>query len=596
METTCPRFLKNKKETLKKSNFCFLDMALRSIVCTIIGHVDHGKSQIVETITGLNIVEREAGRITQCINAINVPFSLIEEIIGSYKHKINVPGLLIIDTPGHASFTNLRKRGGSLADIAVLVIDANEGIKPQTIECIEILKHNKTPFVIAANKIDLIHGFQNKGKKLLETINSQSENVKNEIDKKIYSIVGKLAAYNFDSERFDRIDDYTKKIAIIPTSAKLKIGIPELLLILTGLVQKFMESRLIIDVNRPAKGVILEIKEEKGFGKAIDVIIYDGKIKRDDVIIIAGIEKPVVTRVRNLLEQSIKNKKLTQVDEVVAACTVKLILKETEEIFAGMPFEVADKSTEERIKKEIQREVDEVLIETDHEGVIIKADSLGSLEALTSLLKENKIQIKKASLGSINKSDIAEASAEEDPLYKIILAFNVKSIESNSVKIINHDVIYKIIDDYKIWKENETRKTEQEKLKNVVKPGKIRVLPGTVFRQSNPAIVGIEVLAGTISTDSPLMDETGRPLTRIKSMQVEGENVQKVEHGKQAAISLPGITIGRQVFENSILFADIPEDDFRKIKEMKNYLNPPEINLLKEISIIKRRKNPLWGI
>ena len=494
-------------------------MTLRSIVCAIIGHVDHGKSQIVETITGLNIVEREAGRITQCINAINVPFSLIEEIIGSYKHKIKIPGLLIIDTPGHASFTNLRKRGGSLADIAILVIDVNEGIKPQTIECIGILKHNKTPFIIAANKIDLVHGFNAKNKPLLETINTQSENVRNEIDKKIYSIVGKLTEYGFDSERFDRIEDYTKKIAIIPTSAKLKLGIPELLLVLTGLAQKFMENKLNIDISKPAKGVILEIKEEKGFGKTMDVIIYDGKIKRDDEIIIAGIDKPIITRVRNLLEQSIKNRKLVQVDEVTAACTVKIIPKDTEEIFAGMPFEVADKNNEEKIKKEIQREVEDVLIETDHEGVIIKADSLGSLEALTSLLKENKIPIKKASLGSINKSDIAEASAEENPLYKTILAFNVKALETNSVKIINHDVIYKIIDDYRIWKENETRKTEQEKLKNVVRPGKIMILPGTVFRQSNPAIVGVEVLAGSITADCPIMDENGRPLTKIKSIQ-----------------------------------------------------------------------------
>ncbi|MBI2507734.1 translation initiation factor IF-2 [Candidatus Woesearchaeota archaeon] len=569
---------------------------LRSIVCSIIGHVDHGKSQIVETITGLSIVEREAGRITQCINAINVPFSLIEEIIGNYKHKIKIPGLLIIDTPGHASFTNLRKRGGSLADIAVLVIDVNEGVKPQTVECIEILKHNKTPFVIAANKIDLIHGFNYKNKSLLETINSQPENIRNEIDKKIYSVVGKLAGYGFDSERFDRVDDYTKKIAIIPTSAKLKLGIPELLLVLTGLAQRFMEIKLIIDVNKPAKGVVLEIKEEKGFGKTIDAIIYDGKIRINDEIIIAGLEKPITTRVRNLLEQSIKNKKLVVVDEVEAACTVKIIPKDAEEIFAGMPFEVADKNSEERIKKEIQKEVEEVLIGTDDEGVIIKADSLGSLEALTSLLRENKIPIKKASLGNINKSDIAEASAEEDPLYKTILAFNVKSVESNSVKIINHDVIYKIIEDYKQWKDNEVKKAEQEKLKNIIRPGKILVLPGTVFRQSNPAIAGIEVLAGSITADCPLMDENGRALTRIKSIQVEGKNVQKVEQGKQAAVSLPGITIGRQVFENSALLTDIPEEDFRKIKEMKNYLNPSEIQLLKEISIIKRRKDPLWGV
>lgn len=263
-----------------------------------------------------------------------------------------------------------------------------------------------------------------------------------------------------------------------------------------------------------------------------------------------------------------------------------------------MPFEVINQDEDlEKIKMEMQKEVKEVLIETDKKGVIVKADSLGSLEALISLLKDNKIPIKKASLGNINKSDISDASAEENSLYKIILAFNVGiNEESDKIKIINHDVIYKIIEDYNLWKEQETKKQEQEKLKNIARPGKIMILPGTIFRQNNPAIVGIEVLSGSLSADCNLMNDLGKQLSKVKSMQVEGENVQKVEQGKQAAISLPGVTVGRQIFENSILFTDIPEDDFRRLKEMKNYLNPSEANILKEISIIKRRINPLWGV
>jgi len=568
----------------------------------MVGHVDHGKSQIVETITGLDIVSREAGRITQCINAVNVPFSLIQDVIGNYSQKIKIPGLLIIDTPGHASFTNLRKRGGSLADIAVLVVDMNEGVMPQTIESIEILKLNKTPFIIAANKIDLVPGFQDKKKPLLEGINSQSDRVKLEIEKRIYTIVGKLTEFNLDSDRFDRIDDYTKKVAIIPLSAKFKIGIPELLLVLAGLAQKFMEKKLNINTEIPAKGVILEIKEEKGLGKTLDVIIYDGKLKKNDEIVIAGLEKPITTKVRNLLERTIKSNKLVSVDEVVAACTVKLITRDTENIFAGMPFEVIDQEIEkdediERVKTEMQKEVEKVLIETDKKGVIVKADSLGSLEALISLLRENNIPIKRASLGNISKSDLAEASAEENSLYKIILAFNVGVNEkSDKIKIINHEIIYKIIDDYNLWKDQEIRKQGQEKLKNITRPGKIIILRGTVFRQNNPAIVGIEVLAGSIASDYALMNDAGKFLTKIKAIQVEGENVSKIEQGKQAAISLPGVTVGRQIFENSILFTDIPEEDFRRLKEMKSYLNPTEANILKEISIIKRRTNPLWGV
>jgi translation initiation factor 5B len=571
-------------------------MTLRSIVCSMVGHVDHGKSQIVEAITGLNIVEKEAGRITQCINAVNVPFKFIEKTIGKLNQKIKIPGLLLIDTPGHASFTNLRKRGGSLADIAVLVIDINEGIMPQTQESIEILKHNKTPFIIAANKVDLLPSFQTSKKPLLETLNSQSEKTKQELDKKLYEIVGKLTDFQIDSDRFDRIDDYAKKVAVIPLSAKEKLGIPELLLVLTGLAQKFLEKQLHIDVNKPAKGVVLEIKEEKGLGKTLDVIIYDGKIKKNDEIVIASINEPITTKVRNLLEQSIRNKKLIPVENVEAACTVKIVPRDSEDIYAGMPFEVSNKN-QEKLKKRMQKEVDEILIETDTTGVIVKADSLGSLEALTSLLKDHNIPIKKASLGHVSKSDIGEASAEENPVYKSVLAFNVNSTENNTkVNVINHDVIYKIIEDYEAWKNQETKKLEQKKLKGIIRPGKIMLLPGTVFRQNNPAIVGVEVLAGTICTDCPLMNESGKPLTKIKAIQVEGESATKVEQGKQSAISLPGVTVGRQIFENTTLYTDVPEEDFRKLKEMKNLLNPPEVQLLKEIAIIKRRKNPLWGV
>lgn len=577
---------------------------LRSIVCSMIGHVDHGKTSILDQIRGSSVAASEAGLITQSISCTQISSNLIKEICKNFPQikNLKIPGLLLIDTPGHASFTNLRKRGGSLADIAVLVIDINEGLKPQTLECLEILKHNKTPFVIAANKIDLIPGFQNRNLPLLQNLNAQPDSVKQILETRLYALVGKLTEYKLDAERFDRIEDYTQKIAIIPLSAKVNAGIPELLLVLTGLAQKFLEKQLNIDTEKPAKGVILEIKEAKGLGKTLDVIIYDGKITKKDTLIVAGLEKPLTLKVRNLCQES-KTKKLVSINEVKAASTLKIVPTSSEDIFAGMPFEVitetaTDKNLEQ-IKKNIQKEVKEVLIKTDKEGLIVKADSLGSLEALLSLLKENKIPIKRASLGNINKSDIAEASAEDNPIYKTVLAFNVKSEltpKNKTIKIISHEVIYKIIDDYQDWKEKEIKKAEQEKLKDIIRPGKILILPGTVFRQNNPAIVGIEVLQGSITTNCPLMRDDGLFLTHIKSIQVEGENVDKIEKGKQAAISLPKITVGRQIFENFTLYTDIPEADFRKLKEMKNYLNPDEVSLLREIAIIKRKTNPLWGV
>ena len=572
---------------------------LRCIVCSMVGHVDHGKTSILDRIRDTNVVAGEAGLITQCISCTNIPFEVIKKLCKDFPqiNNLKIPGLLMIDTPGHASFTNLRKRGGSLADIAVLVIDLNEGIKPQTLESIEILRHNKTPFVIAANKLDLIPGFRKTSDSLLNNLNSQPENTSRKVDEKLYDIVGRLVEYKINADRFDRVEDYSKKIAIIPLSAKLGLGIPELLLLLTGLAQKFMEKQLNVDVTIPAKGVVLEVKEEKGLGKALEVIIYDGKIEKGDELVIAGLEFPTEVKVRNLFETSFKTKKLVLVDKVEAAATLKIVTTESDEIFAGMPFEVVTQKTIAKIKSQIQEEVEEVLMETDGKGVIIKADSLGSLEALISLLKENNIEIKKASLGNINKSDISEASAEENPIFKTILAFNVKSnLTSQDVKIISHEVIYKIIDDYKEWKEKETKKSELEKLKGLFRPGKFIVLPGTIFRQNNPAIFGVDILQGSISTDCPIMRDDGFHLGVVKAIQVEGENMGKVERGKQAAISVPGITIGRHLFENSIVYTDINEDNFRRLKEMKTFLNQDEVKLLKDIAVIKRRNNPLWGV
>ena len=263
---------------------------IRSPICTVAGHVDHGKTSVLVKIRGTAIVETEAGRITQAIGASIVPLTTIRKICGPLLERLNIkftiPGLLFIDTPGHAAFTNLRKRGGNLADIAIVVIDINEGIKPQTTEVIDILKQYKTPFVVALNKIDLISGWQSNKTLLLENVSKQSATIQQLLDKKLYELVGRLSTFGLNSERFDRVDDYTKQIAIIPLSAKTGEGMPELLMVITGLAQKYLEKKLDIDIKRFAKGTILEVKETKGLGITLDVIVYDGTLKRNDLIVI----------------------------------------------------------------------------------------------------------------------------------------------------------------------------------------------------------------------------------------------------------------------------------------------------------------------
>ncbi|MDD5331944.1 MAG: translation initiation factor IF-2 [Candidatus Nanoarchaeia archaeon] len=572
-------------------------MKTRSPIIAFVGHVDHGKSSILDKIRGTAIVKCEAGGITQCISCSKIDMDLIKKITGKLLDKlgfkITIPGLLFLDTPGHAAFTNLRKRGGNLADLAVLVIDINEGIKPQTKEAIEILKEYKTPFVIALNKIDLYQGWvSNPNKSLIESINSQNEKTKAKVDQRLYEILGQLYELNVKTERFDRITDYTKQMALIPCSAKTGEGIPEILMILTGLAQRYLEEQLRIEVTGPGHGTIMEVTEEKGVGTTLDVILYDGTIKINDQIVIGGLEKPIATKIKGLFQK--EKSKLIPVKEAHAAIGIKINATDLEGALSGMPIKVVEKDLE-KAKEEIQKEVEEVILDIDNKGIIVKADSLGSLEALIRLLREKGFKIKHASIGNISKKDSSEALAEEDPLSIVVLGFNVKDESDKKVKTITNNVIYRLIEEFEKWREEELKKTESRVLEKLVRPAKLLFLPHCVFRQSHPAVFGVEILVGKIKVGTPLMKD-GKDIGSIKEIQLERENVNEAEKGKQVAIAIPGATIGRQINEADILLSSIPEPDFVQLKKLKKYLNREEVEVLREIAEIKRKNNPVWGV
>lgn len=569
---------------------------LRQPLVVVMGNVDSGKSSLLDKIRQTNIVESEPGAITQMISSSAISLKTIQRICGDLlKNKnLSIPGFVFIDTPGHAAFSNMRKRGGNLADIAILVIDINEGIKPQTEECISILKKYKTPFIIALNKIDLVNGWRPSNSQLvLNMIAEQSPQVQTLIETKLYEIVGKCYELGFQADRFDRIEDYTKTVAMIPCSAKSGLGIPELLMVLIGLAQKYLEENLKTDQNAPAKATVLEVKEEQGLGTTLDAIIYEGKIKVNDPIIIGGLYQPIVTKVRGLFLPDEKGK-FTAVKEVIAAAGVKIAAVGIKEVVSGMPLFVIDKN-EQELKIKIQEEVDEVVIETEGQGIVVKADTLGSLEALISMLKEKNIAIKKASVGNVTKKDLVAAASSGDPYERVILCFNVKG-EGEGVKIISHNVIYQLIDDFEAWIAEEKKKEEQKELLGLVRPAKIKYLRGCTFRQSNPCVIGIEVLQGTLRPDIDLIKENGDLIGHIKTVEFERESIAEAERGKQVAISLPGVTATRQIHEEEIYYVDMNEENFKRLKEMRKLLSNEEVNVLKELAEIKRKSNNFWGV
>ncbi len=591
---------------------------IRQPIISVLGHVDHGKTLLLDKIRGTTVASREAGAITQHIGATGIPVETVKGICGGFlkkfaKEKVDLPGLLFIDTPGHEAFANLRSRGGALADLAVLVVDITQGFQPQTIESINYIKENKTPFVVAANKIDLIPGWKPMNNAcFLESIPEQNTRVQTDLDKRTYELIGKLNDYGFNSERFDRLENFRKQIGIVPTSAKTGEGIPELLAILTGLAQTFMKKELSVEVTGPAKGTVLEVKKERGLGKTIDTIIYDGKISTQDKIAVGGLGKVIVTKVRALLQpkplDEIRDpqEKFEQKNYVTAAAGVKIAAPDIEEVVAGAPLRVieSDKDLQEFCQL-VKKRLESVRIQKDEKGIIVKADTLGSLEALETQLESSDIPIKHGDIGDITRQNVVEASAvaEDDPFLGVILAFNVdipkhakEEAKNRDVKIIENDVIYRLIEEYEEWVEKEKEKLRREKLKELIRPGKFTIKLGYVFRKSQPAVVGVDILGGILKPDVPIMKKDGERVGIVREIQSEKETKSEAKSGDEVAFSIEGPTIGRQIKEGDVLYTDIPPRDIMKLKELSEMLTDDEKAVMEEIITIKQKNNPTYGV
>jgi len=574
---------------------------IRQPIVSVLGHVDHGKTLLLDAIRGTAVQIKEAGGITQHIGASFIPVEVIEKFCGPLLEKFNIkltiPGLLFIDTPGHEAFTTLRKRGGSVADLAILVIDINEGFKPQTDESLNFLKQFKTPFLVAATKIDLIPGwYPNKNACFLDTFHKQSQVVQDELDNRVYQMVSQLSERGFDSERFDRVRDFKKQVAIVPCSGKTGEGIPELLMVLAGLSQHFLKEKL--KLSDLCRGTVLEVKEVKGLGVTIDVIIYDGVMRKGDYLVIGG-KKPLVTRIKALLRPPALRelrveKKFESVEEVHAAAGIKISAPNLENVIPGSPIVcVSNEEDIEKAKKIVQTEVEEVEFSTDVEGVIAKADTLGSLEALIKMLRMNNIPIKKAEVGTVTKKDIVELDPVKDRLRRVVLAFHVsilpdaeKEAFDRKIKIFQNNIIYKLIEDYQEWCEKEREREELEKLEKVVRPCKFRVLPGFVFRKRKPAVFGVQIIAGVLKPGTPVKRLDGKDVGKIKQMEKAGKPVKEARTGERVAVSMDEPTIGRQIKEGDILISVITPHSLEVLKEVLHRLQDDEKELLREWKLL----------
>lgn len=582
---------------------------IRQPIVSVLGHVDHGKTTLLDYIRGSTVALREAGAITQHIGATEVPIDVIKELCGDLlKGKdFTLPGLLFIDTPGHHAFTTLRKRGGSIADLAILIVDINEGFKPQTYESLMILKQYKTPFIVAVNKIDSITGWRKEEGILPERLKKQNDLARSIFEEKIYEIIGTLSEHGFSSDLYTNIRDFSRNVAIIPISAKTGEGVPELLMVLVGLAQRFLEKHLTIEKG-PAKGTVLEVKEERGLGTTIDVIIYSGTLRSTDTIAVGTREEPVITKIKALLKpkplDEIRDprEKFESVKEVHAACGIKISAPDLEDVIPGSPLRVVTQENKDEVIKEIKEQT-ELHIDLDDEGAVVKADTIGSLEAIVKEAKSRNIKIRKAEVGNVSKRDIVDASATNDPLQRVVLAFNVKilpeaeeEIRNQDVMVIKEDVIYTLMERYEEWVYKKREEIERAKKEAIPRPGMIKFLPEYVFRVSKPAIIGVRVLAGRIKPGMKLMKDDGRVIGTIKSIQSEKRSLDEAIQGQEVAVSIEGPTVGRQIKGGDILYTDLPEGVVKKLKEIGD-LTYDEKEVLDKIVEIKRKTvDRFWGL
>ena len=589
-----------------------MNSKFRQPIVVVLGHIDSGKTSLLDKIRGTAVQSREAGGITQHIGASFFPIETLEQLCGDLLQKvggkIDIPGILVIDTPGHAVFTNLRNRGGSASDISILVIDAMKGLEVQTRESLDILRKRKVPFLIALNKLDTVPGWRSSSS-LTSSLKQLDETTQDNLDGRIYNVVGELSRYGIQSEAFYRLQNPQKQVAIVPVSAKTGEGIPELISLLIGLTQSYLKQKL--TVSNETRGIVLEVTEEPGLGDTANIILTDGVLNKYDEIAVAKKDGVVTTKIKAIFmpkpldEMRDPRDKFTPVDQVVAASGVKISTSDLDGVLGGSPIIGITDSNIDSVKNEIESEIKSIFVETDSVGIIVKADTLGSLEAVVDTLKENDISISTADTGMVSRKDVVKAQVitETDKYLGSILAFGVKVLDDakdeankNGIRIFSQPVLYDLVDEYRDWVTSDKENMQRTELDLIMMPCKFQLIKGMVFRRNGPAVCGVEILVGSLKQKSIIINSTGKEVGVIKQIEDNGENIKQAAKGSEVAVSMNEPVIGRTIREGEILYS-LPNDiGVRLLKERyHDSLSDDESNILDEIITLRRKVVPLYG-
>eukprot|EP00921_Rhytidocystis_pertsovi_P008499 GHVQ01013928.1.p1 GENE.GHVQ01013928.1~~GHVQ01013928.1.p1 ORF type:complete len:842 (+),score=148.46 GHVQ01013928.1:273-2798(+) len=564
---------------------------LRSPICCILGHVDTGKTKLLDKIRKTNVQDNEAGGITQQIGATFCPTEALSEQCKKVEFDLNleVPGLLIIDTPGHESFNNLRARGSSLCDIAILVIDIMHGMEPQTRESLGLLKARKCPFVIALNKIDRMYGWiACDWETARKALKKQPQHAQDEFDKRYHDVLSQLQSEGMNCQLYWENEDVRKVVSIVPTSAINGEGLPDLLMLLIKLTQDIMSRNL--QLLDEFQCTILEVKAIDGLGVTVDVILANGTLREGDDIVVCGMSGPIVTTVRAVLtpqpmkELRVKGEYIHH-KEIHAAMGVKISAHSLDEAVAGtsvLRYHSGDDL--EQLKENVMADMATIFDSVDRSGsgVYVMASTLGSLEALLQFLKDSKIPVFAVNIGTVHKMDVKKASVMREkghPELSVILAFDIKvdpeaekEAKSLGVRVMTADIIYHLFDEFTKYVQENREEKKRDKAGEAVFPCVMSVLSQYIFNKKDPIVLGVKIDDGILRVGTPLTipDKEFLKIGRVSSLEHNKKAVEVATKGMEVAIKIigePSVTFGRQFDHTNKIYSRISRDSIDCLKE-----------------------------
>ncbi|KAF2353575.1 Small GTP-binding protein domain [Trinorchestia longiramus] len=607
-EKVIARLLKRRETNEKNRDLNFL----RAPVICVLGHVDHGKTKILDKLRRTNVQEGEVGGITQQIGATNVPAEAIAnqtKMVKSFVvEDLKFPGLLIIDTPGHESFSNLRNRGSSLCDMAILVVDITQGLEPQTIESIGLLKKRKTPFIVALNKVDRVFEWEsNQHKDMKEVIQAQAEFAKNDFERRVKEITIKLNEQGLNAALFYENPDPRSYVSLVPTSAITGDGMGNLIALICTMCQNKLANQL--RYSEELQCVVLEVKTVQGYGTTIDVILVNGRLREGDNIVLAGTEGPIVTQIRSLLmpkplkEIRVKGS-YDEFKEIKAAQGVKIAAKELDKAIAGLSMRVAHSEDEISVLKEaVHKDFTQAMkaIKVKDKGVYVQASTLGALEALLEFFKTKSIPYSGIRVGPVVKRDVMKAAAmlEHDDKYAVILAFDVKVdrdaqelADREGVQIFSEETIYHLGDRYVEFLEEHKRRKQEEHRSVAIFPCKLKVLPTAIFNKRDPIVLGVTVEHGVLRTGTLLCVPSKEfvEIGIVSSMEFDHKSVDIAKKGVDVCIKIdpsPGTTpkmFGRHFEVQDEIVSKISRESINACKEFfRDDLSKTDWKLMAEL-------------